>query len=110
MAEMGAVGIADILREMREVMSWLAKCSRCRARFQARKERNEMPVSSLNRCRKREGDNPASAAQLAAVTGSPENLPICAIDARHARIERAPRQRLAEAHRVEFGAGDVFAS
>ena len=38
-----------------------------------------MPVSSLNRCRKRDGDSPASAAQLAAVTGS-ENFPICSID------------------------------
>src|SRR5216683_1822919 len=60
--------------------SWLAKCNRCRARFQARNERNEIPVSSLNRCRKREADNPASAALLAAVTGSPENRVICAID------------------------------
>src|SRR5665811_1790490 len=44
------------------LMSSLTKCSRCRARFQARKARNETPVCSLNRCRKRDGDRLTDAA------------------------------------------------
>ena len=91
-------------------MSWLAKCSRCRARFQARNERNEIPVSSLNRCRKRDGDSPASVAQLAAVTGSPQNLADLHDRARHARIEHPLRQGFAEAQEIEFGAGEIVAT
>src|SRR6185369_830181 len=72
------------------LMSWLAKCSRCRARFQARNERKEIPVSSLNKCRNRDGDSPASAAQLAAVTGSPQ-------------------QRFTKTQGIEFGAGEFGA-
>src|ERR1700755_3242899 len=90
--------------------SWLAKCSRCRARFQARKERKEMPVSCLNRCRKREAESPASAAQRAVVTGSPENFPIVTIRRTTPGVERAARQGFAETHLVERGAVDVVAA
>ena len=42
--------------------------------------RSGTPTDVVNRCRNRDEDNPASAAQLAAVTGSPQNRPIWAID------------------------------
>ena len=40
----------------------------------------KLSSNCLNKCRKRDEDSPASAAQLAAVTGSPQNRPICAIE------------------------------
>jgi hypothetical protein len=70
MAEVCRVGIADILRQLRKVEILIGEMQQMPRALQARKARNEMPVSSLNRCRKRDEESLASAAQLAAVTGS----------------------------------------
>src|SRR5712671_6128620 len=83
---------------------WLAKCSRCRARFQARNARNDTPVCSLNRCRNRDGDRPADAAQSAAVILLAEKSSSFA-GAPDAMIQLAVRQRFAKAQLIEFSGG-----
>jgi len=64
----------------------------------------------LNRCRKREADNPASAAQFAAVTGSPENRVICAID-RTTRGSSTRRGKASPKHNlIEFSTAQIGAA
>ena len=66
-----------------------------------------MPVSSLNRCRKREaaetrfGRTGIRRHRLAREAADAGNR------AHHARVEHASRQRLAKTHLIEFGGGDV---
>ena len=106
---MPGCGIAYILRQMRKVDVLVGEMQQIPRTLAGAEQRKEMPVSSLNRCRKRDGDNPASAAQLAAVTGSAGEFSDLQNRARDAGIEFALRQDLAKAQEIEFGAGERVA-
>ena len=78
-AEMGGVGIADFLRQMRQIEVLIGEMQQVPRAFPGPEGAEGDTGLLLEQMQEARGDNPASAAQLGAVTGSPENRPICAI-------------------------------
>src|SRR5256885_6745208 len=107
-AEMRGVGIADILREMRKVDVLVGKMQQM-PRALPSAERTEgnarLFLEQMQEARRGQAGLRGAARRRHRLAGEFSDLQN---RARHAGIEFAMRQRLAEAQQIEFGAGKII--
>src|SRR5882672_1740993 len=109
MAEMRRVGIADILRQMRKVevlIGEVQQMPRTLPGAEGAKRDAGLLLEQVQEARRGQSSGCGTACRRHRPAGKGVDL---RNRPRHARIERALRQYFAEAHDVEFGAGDAVA-
>src|SRR6202171_1507128 len=109
MAEMSRVGIADILRQMREIDILIVEVQqmpRTLPGAEGAKRDSGILLEQVQETRRGQSSGRSTACRRHRPAGKGVDL---RNRPRHARIERALRQYFAEAHDIEFGAGDAGA-
>src|SRR6185312_3879134 len=108
-AEMRGVGIADVLRQMRKVNVLIGEMQQMPRPLPGAERAEGNPglfLEQMQEARRRQPRLRGAARRSHRLAGEFSDLQD---RARHAAIELARRQRLAEAERVEFGAGEFAA-
>src|SRR5215471_10836656 len=109
MAEMGRVGIADVLRKMCEVEVLIGEVQKVPSAFPGAKRAKgnvRLLLEQMKKARGRQARLGRAARRRHRLAAKPVDL---SNRPDHARIEGTPRQGFAKAHAIELGAHDVIA-